>query len=289
MEIKIITMPNYKEKITVIHNVYKRNPFIHDSIAYNLGALEKAKANYQYIVINDKGDKIIKEDITAYLDLPKFEYVYSPINYGKGLCAGGWVAAIPHIHDNATLIHRTDQDDVMTEDFYLKSLAEFEKDPELSLTFTNAYKTDAELNMISLLCNPNWTPDYSKPLDRFREWFGVNENGQKGVTRANNNIPGLGVIYKKHLHNSIGIPDVDNFAGACDFEYWARILFYQNKCKFINEPLWLYRQGINGESSEYSAGHTVVDGKPNRGYWQELHNKAVQEKYTKLWEVMQYE
>jgi hypothetical protein len=145
------------------------------------------------------------------------------------------------------------------------------------------------LEPVSWVSNPNWTPDYSQPLDRFKEWFGVNENGIKGVTRANNNIPGLGVIYKKTLHDEIGPPDLDNFGGAGDFEYWARILFFQKKCKFINEPLWLYRQGENGEPNQYSAGNEIIDGKPNRGYWQQLHIKAIQEKYTKLWKELNYE
>jgi len=270
-------------KITVIHNVYLRNPYIHESIAYNIGALEKAKADYQYIVINDMGDKLIKEDITEYLDIPNLEYIYSEKNFGNKMGPGGWVAAVPYIHQDSVLVHRTDQDDVMTEDFYLKSLAEFKKDAELSLSFTNCYRVNGKLEVLSLMSNPNWTPDYSKPLDRFKEWFGVDENGHRGVTRANNNMPGLGVVYKKKLHDEIGLPDLDNFGGACDFEYWSRILFNEKKCKYINEPLWLYRVGDDGNSNIYSAGNEIVDGKPNRGYWQQLHIKAVQEKYTKLW------
>lgn len=271
-------------KITIIHNVYLKNPYIAESLAYNLGALETAKANFQYIVFNDNGDEAVRDDLESFIESSKIQYIYSPINYGKKMCPGGWIGAIPYVNNDTVLIHRTDQDDVMGGDFYLKSLAEFEKDPELSFTFTNAYKTNAELTPVSFLCSPQWTPDYSKPLERFYEWFGVNENGRKGVTRANNNIPGAGVIYKKALHEEIGLPDIENFRGACDFEYWSRFLFYEKKGKFINEPLWLYRQGEQGQVSEYSAGNTIVEGKPNRGYWQQLHIKAIQEKYTKLWE-----
>lgn len=270
-------------KITIIQNVYLRNPYIHETIGYNLGALEEAGADYQYIIFNDNGDTVIKDDIVDYLNHPRVQYIYSPINFGYRMCPGGWVGAAPHIDSDSVLVHRTDQDDVMSADFYKKSLAEFKKDPDLYLTFTNCYKANSRLEVLALACNPDWTPDYSKPLDRFKEWFGVDENGQRGVTRANNNMPGPGVIYKKKLHDEIGLPDLDNFRGACDFEYWSRILFNEKKCKFINEPLWLYRVGDDGKNNEYSAGNEIIDGKPNRGYWQQLHIKAVQEKYTKLW------
>ena len=49
-------------KISVIQNVWKRNPYIAETIEYNLLALEEAGVDYQYIIFNDKGDKEIHED-----------------------------------------------------------------------------------------------------------------------------------------------------------------------------------------------------------------------------------
>lgn len=262
-------------KISVVHNVYLRNPYILESIEYNLGALHAANADYQYIIFNDNGDTKIKEDIKPILGHLNVEYIYSPINYGKKMCHGGWIGSVPYL--TGELVQNTDQDDVMTEDFYKKCLAEFEKDPELYLTFTNCYRTNEKLDPNSIMSNPDYTPDYSQPLERFKDWFGVDENGKQGVTRANNNMPGPGVIYKTKLHDEIGLPDLENFKGAGDFEYWARILYNNKKCKYINEPLWLYR------NSSFSAGNEIIEGKPNRGYWQQLHIQAIQEKYTKLW------
>ena len=48
--------------VSVIHNLYKRNPYVNESIRYNLIALEDAKVDYQYILFNDMGDKDIFDD-----------------------------------------------------------------------------------------------------------------------------------------------------------------------------------------------------------------------------------
>ena len=39
-------------KISVIHNLYKRNPYVNESIQYNLHALKEANVDYQYILFN---------------------------------------------------------------------------------------------------------------------------------------------------------------------------------------------------------------------------------------------
>ena len=46
-------------KISVIHNLYKRNPYVNESVQYNLHALKEANVDYQYILFNDNGDKEI--------------------------------------------------------------------------------------------------------------------------------------------------------------------------------------------------------------------------------------
>ena len=37
-------------KISVIHNLYKRNPYVNESVQYNLHALKEANVDYQYIL-----------------------------------------------------------------------------------------------------------------------------------------------------------------------------------------------------------------------------------------------
>ena len=39
-------------KISVIHNLYKRNPHVNESVRYNIHALEEINADYQYILFN---------------------------------------------------------------------------------------------------------------------------------------------------------------------------------------------------------------------------------------------
>jgi len=266
-------------KLSIIHNLYHRNEFVNQSTRLNIMALESSGIDYQYILFNDKGDKDIKKDIKEFLDNPNVEYVYSKVNYGRKMCPGGWIGALPYV--KGELLQSTDQDDVMTTALYKLSLKVFEENPDIYMTHTNCFIVNQHLEIISSGINPAFTPDYSKPLDMFKLWFGIEEPLNQ-VTRANNNVMHAGTIYRLSLHDAIGLPDI-KFRGAYDFEYWARILFNEYKCQFINLPLWLYRK------SQYSAGNEIIQGKKNRGTaenpgWQQLNIQEIKDKYFKLWE-----
>lgn len=264
-----------KNKLSIIHNLYKKNKHVNESVLLNLLALEESKIDYQYILFNDHGNVEIFEDIKEFLS-DKVEYIYSDINFGKKMCSGGWLGALPYVKGN--LIQNTGQDDVMTALFYKKSIKIFDNRKDIYLTFANGFKTDENLEMISLMINPQFVLNYEQPLECFKFWFGIGENGKNEVTRANNNMPAPSVIYRKELHDLIGKPELELFRGASDFEYWARILFNEYKCYYINELLWLYRM------SSYSAGEEIIEGKPNRGYWQDIHIENVKIKYKELWD-----
>jgi len=256
--------------LSIIHNVYKRNPHILQTIKLNLIALENSNINFQYIVFNDNGDKQIEDDIVTIID--KVEYIYSDINFGKKQCTGGWVGAIPFIKGN--YIQNIGQDDIMTETLYKMVYDIFSSEDNIMLVTTNGYKVTESLELINIVINPSFYYDYRNPSAAFKMWFGIRNNE---VTVANNNFLASGTIYKKQLHDLIGIPDVDTFVGAADFEYWARVLFYEQPCVYIPQPVWYYR------ISEYSAGNEIIDGKPNRGYHQQIAIEYVKEKYTELY------
>tara|TARA_R100000541_G_scaffold48671_1_gene55767 strand:+ start:47 stop:808 length:762 start_codon:yes stop_codon:yes gene_type:complete len=234
-------------KITVIHNLYKQNPYINESIRYNIQALEDTNVDYQYIIFNDKGDKEIYNDIKTLLS-NKVEYHYSDHNFGMGVCSGGWVGAIPLIKGD--IIHNTGQDDVFISDFYKKAIETF-NNPELMFFSCNGIKTDEVLNQKGHMIDPQYSPNFSFPLDRFREWFGVINNK---ITRANNGLLAPGTLYRKDLHELIGEPNLKLFKGAADFEYWARILFNEYKGYYHPSPLWLYRESSysTSQSPEYN-------------------------------------
>ena len=269
-------------KLSIIHNLYKRNEFVNESVKLNLLALDEAKIDYQYILFNDNGDKDIYDDIKEFGD--KVEYIYSDVNYGHRMCTGGWIGAIPHL--KGEYVHNLGQDDVMTKHFYKNSVDILDNNPDIYLVFSNGFSVDEKLSPTSLLLNPNFiltqNQAYYDPLECFKFWFGINSKfhntGSDVVTCANNNIPAPGTIYRTKLHDLIGEPDIDNFRGAADFEYWSRILFNEYKCHLIELPNWLYRR------SEYSAGNEIIDGKGNNDYWRKFSLDAIKEKYTKLWE-----
>ena len=254
-------------KITVIHNTFRDNPFIRESVALNLKALQEANVDYQYVVFNDNGDRAIEEQVKD-LDV---EYYYSDINYGHKMCSGGWIGAIPLIKGD--LVHNTGQDDVFSAAFYARSVEMFHT-TNCDLVYSNGFKVGSDLAITGELMGPvaqAW--DYTKPRDVFNQWLGV--VGTK-ITRANNYIPAPGTIYKVELHSQIGTPDVDSFRGVCDFEYWVRVLFYGKKVVYLQDPTWLYRL------SEYTTSLEVIDGKLNEkdlaGYYLDL----MKQKYQKL-------
>jgi hypothetical protein len=254
-------------KISIIHNTYRYNPFIRESVILNVKALKEAGIDYQYIVFNDNGDKEI-ETLVKDLDI---EYHYSDFNYGFKMCSGGWVGAIKLL--SGDLVHNIGQDDVFTSLFYKKIYEKFEK-TNCDLVYCNGFMTNENLTMTGNLLGPlngNW--DYKNPREVFNNWLGV-EN--KKITKANNYIPAPGTVYKAKLHNQIGPPDLDNFRAVADFEYWVRILYYEKYIEYIQLPLWLYR------ISKYSVGKEVIDGKVNDRDLVPYYHEKLKEKYQNL-------
>ena len=256
-------------KLSVIHNLYKRNRFVPETVQLNLLALDSINTDYEYILFNDCGDKEIGNDLIDILPHKNVKYVYSLTNYGKGKCSGGWIGAIPHL--TGDVVHNTGQDDVFTTAFYKKCLDEMVKDKELMLIFTNCFVSGNNLMASQTMLHPAVTQEYAHSDEIFRWWFGIGEKGVDEVTRANNNIPAPGVIYRRNLHELIGPPDLDTFLGAADFEYWARVIFNRHKIKYLNEPLWIYRK------SEYS--HSNVNDTLDTHIWVD----KVKDKYAKLY------
>ena len=146
-------------KISVIHNVYNRNPYISESIQYNLAALDEAKVDYQYIIFNDKGDEEIYDDVEHILN-ENTEYYYSKHNFGMGICTGGWVGALPLV--NGDIIHNTGQDDVFIADFYKKAIEVF-SNSEIMFFSCNGIRTDEKLNQQGPMIPPQFHPNYAQP------------------------------------------------------------------------------------------------------------------------------
>jgi hypothetical protein len=255
--------------VTVIHNLYRRNPYIRETVALNLHALNNSGVAFQYICFNDHGDPEIKSDLEEFGK--EIEYVYADRNYGHGICSGGWVGAIPFVL--GSYIHNTGQDDVFTPSFYRQLVGALDSDPSMSVAYANCIVTDPNLNPqnVMLPCQPQ-PIYYDAPFEAFKAWFGVDSIGN-GPTRANNHFPAPGVIYRRSLHDEIGIPDVNNFLGAVDFEYWSRILFHGKKAKYFPLPLWLYRV------SQHSTSKAVTDADARIAQW----NQKILAKYQQLW------
>lgn len=253
-------------KITVIHNTYRYNPFIRESVTLNLKALEESKADYQYIVFNDNGDPNIEQEVK---DL-NVTYHYSDYNYGHRMCSGGWVGALPLV--TGELIHNTGQDDVFTPQFYRSVLKKFE-DTDCDLVYCNGFSANEDLTPTNQLMGPLQEINYSNPRSVFNQWLGVVDGK---ITRTNNFIPAPGTVYKTKLHEEIGLPDIDTFRGVADFEYWTRILFHSKRVEYNPQPTWLYRL------SRYTTTTEIIDGKVNEKELSPYYLLKLKEKYQTL-------
>lgn len=253
--------------ISVIHNTYRYNPLIRESVALNLVALKKSNVAYQYIVFNDNGDKEI-ETLVKDLDV---EYHYSNTNYGKKMCSGGWVGALHLVKGD--YIHNTGQDDVFTPNFYTTSLNVLNT-TDCDLVYCNGFKVREDLTATGeLLGGLVNTWNYNLPREVFSFWLGVQD---RKITRTNNFIPAPGVIYRTDLHKEIGEPDIENFRGVADFEYWVRLLYYGKKIQYIANPLWFYRL------SQYTTTLEVIEGKLNERDLSSHYLDKLKQKYQNL-------
>jgi len=257
--------------ITILQNTFHRNPYLRETVCLNLLALKQAKANFQYIVFNDHGDEEIWNDIREFKN--DIEYFYSPINYGRRMGRGGWLGGL-HLVKHEYL-HVADQDDVMTPLFYKTVITYLDNSPDVYVVFTNGFLSDDKLRSDTAIISPGYWNDYKNPIESFKVWYGIKQPENK-VTQANNGVLGPGTVYRTDLHKLVGTPDGE-YGGAYDFEYWSRILFNGYKMEYIPQLLWYYRQ------SNYSAGNEIIDGKPNRGYWQQQNIEKIKQKYAKLW------
>lgn len=270
-------------KLSIVHNVYKINPYIRESLQYNLLAVKNLDVDYEYIVFNDAGDKKVIDDIKDIVETnPKVKYHYSEVNYGFGQCRGGWYGSIPLI--SGDILHCIDDDDVFVEAFY-KAALPYLQNKDIMFFSSNGLKADENLTPTSTFTNPSVKIDYTNPLSRWKEWFGVSDAGvdpwfqtpipKNKVTRANNMLTASGTIYKTILHDLVGKPDPEGFRGTHDFEYWARILFNGYKGIYSSTPLWYYR--ISDHSISFSEQKNNTDHRPP-------YMEKIKQKYYNLWE-----
>lgn len=263
---------HYRHKLAVIHNIYLKNPYIRESLEYNLCALIDSQVDFEYVIFNDNGDKSIYDDIYELLDGEQIRYIYSDINYGKKMCTGGWIGCLPYL--NSKYIHNFSQDDVATEEFYKKAVEVLDNNENIYLVHTNMVHTDEQLNPIGFQLDPKIDIDMSDSNKMFHYCFGIDENNR--FTRANNIICAPAAIYRSKLHELIGIPNII-YRGCMDFEYWMRILFNGYEIQYIKDPLIYYR------NSSYSAGNEIIDGQKNRGYWQQKNIQEIKSYYEIMW------
>jgi len=263
---------NLNPKISIIHNVFRYNPLIAETLKLNLLALEQSQVPYQYIIFNDHGDEMIELDIKHLMN-KNTEYVYSDINYGQHKCTGGWRGAQPYVKGD--IIHNIGQDDVMTSLFYEYVYRAFLSNSEFKFVTTNGFIVNEDLTWLAFGIQPHLEYDTKEKVKiAFNRCFGIGRENK--ITDLYNPLLASGTLYKKELHDLIGKPDTDTFGGISDFEYWVRIFYHGYLGAYFNKMLFYFRM------SQYTTRNEIIDGKPNGEYWHLVANNLMIEKYSKL-------
>jgi len=263
--------------LSVVQSVYNTNPLISLSTQTAIVALDTLGIDYQYILFNDNGDEDIIKQIPEHIKKHKnFEYHYSDFNYGRKTATGGFLGAKDLI--KFPYVHSSNQDDFYTPTFYSLSLKFLlSLDDTYAAVCSNCYHVDEEFE-IEGIALPSSTDEeamnkaWSDPEFMFDWMFGI--DGDK-LTKSNNFVYFPGTIFKKELYEKIGDPDILNFGGSCDFEYWARAVFNGYKFQYLSLPTWSYMK------SSYSHSHVNKDD-PNLSR-ENIYNPRIVTKYKNLW------
>ncbi|MBJ23429.1 MAG: hypothetical protein CMB64_02050 [Euryarchaeota archaeon] len=261
--------------LSVIQSVYNKNPLIAKSTINQISSLDSLDIEFQFILFNDKGDKEIINDIPDHIKNHKyFEYHYSDFNYGNKTASGGFLGAKDLI--KFPFVHSSNQDDFYNPTFYSLSLKHLlSLDNTYAAVCSNCYHINEEFEIEGI---PLPTEDvemnvhWSNPTFMFDWMFGIDGDT---LTRSSNFIYFPGTIFRAELYEKIGSPDIVNFGGSCDFEYWARAVFNGYKFKYLGLPTWSYMK------SSYSHSLTSQSN-PNLSR-EEIYNPRIINKYQNLW------
>lgn len=265
--------------ITIIHNVYKYNPIINRSAWYNISSLQALDIEFQYLIFNDHGNMKIKELIDPILqNVSAAQYYYSDKNYGHDNSSGGWYGAVDKqlIKDSSLYIHNIGQDDFYTPLFYRYVIGKLEETPnDIAAVFGNCYEVNEEFDILRIPLSNNWETFWENPQMCFNYMF--NPSNQQ-LTRTSNFVYAPGTIYRKTMHDVIGLPDLEQFDGSADFEYWARMVFYGYGFGYIPLPLYYYMKSSYSTSADPG----------NADLRKTKYNPRIQSKYQQLWIANNY-
>lgn len=204
-----------------------------------------------------KADKYIDGYIKNMLDQPLFEYIefifldcdspeeeykklspiiarhdnvkYHRLSKDPGLYAG-WNKAVKLC--SSDIIGNWNVDDRKNKDGLGVLLAEFDKNPDLDVTYGFTY--------ISRIANEEYTNN------SFEEIYPYLPHTFSNLIR--NNSPHCMPLWKKTLHDTIGYFD-ESYKTAADGDFWLRCAAAGRNIKLVNHPVGLYYENPTGRST----------------------------------------
>jgi GT2 family glycosyltransferase/spore maturation protein CgeB len=224
--------------LTYVHNMAE---FLDELI---LSVLKQTYTNFEYVILDDGSTDNTREVISKYLHDKRLRYVYQE-STGQG---GRFI----HLLINKSLSLAQGEliciiggDDVFMPSRLERHVAEFLKDPELDIAFSEAEIIDATGRVTS-------ATGFGIAVHTFNRW------NLARILIKHNIVPHPTVMMRRSCFDKVGLFE-DGF--AADYQFWLKSAT-QLKYKFVNEKLIKYRIHEKGTSTctanrEYVTAETI--------------------------------
>jgi Flp pilus assembly protein TadD len=213
--------------VSIITPVYNGADYIGQTIE---SVLTQDYPNFELVIIDDGSTDNTKEVILRYND-GRIRYLYQE---NKGVSSARNLAIKKA---KGQYIMPLDADDMMTPDFIVKHLAEFEKYPEVDLVYCDVLLIDGNSKPIRIMNKP----EYQDRRHLIRDLF-----------RAGHPIIPFRFGIKRSVFDKIGFYDEDLLIGE-DYDMMRRFVKAGLKAHHLSEPLHLRRIYADSLSRNCSA------------------------------------
>lgn len=220
-------------KATIITSIYNSDEFIDDFISNTVEMDLYDECEHIIVNANSPGNEC--EKLAAMIDRPNVKYIWLPENcdlyHVWNMC----------IHMSSTeYLTTANTDDRRTKDFLSSHISFLDHKPEIHVVSAPTYVTQIPNDKI----NKKHVMFHEKSGEYFKnDLIQVCDNKIKS-----HNIPHCNPMWRKNLHNSFGIFDVD-FSPFSDWEFWLRCASGGARFWNLDAPKSLYFYNPNGLST----------------------------------------
>lgn len=232
--IEIISRP----KISVFTYVYNGERFIKNAIE---SVINQSYRDFEYLILDDGSTDNTAKIARRYLNDKRLKYIYQE-NIGKDLLHFNELANRSIAYTTGEFVVAIGADDIYLTNKLERQLAEFTKNPELDIVFSDLYF----INSNGKILPGDYKCEYS---------YSFTQNTLLRMLFRQNIIAHPTALMKRTSIEKLGGFET---GFAADYHYWLKAAPHQ-KFKFIDEKLMKYRVHDEGASTGSRSGKMAFD------------------------------